>query len=627
MERRFTFKDLIIIVLLAGVLVSTWLAMRQYDRQWGTLQKVEREVAQLTTEQSKISRSVAELRREISSGVAIVPANPNPGPGNAPRTLDDPFRRIRQVQQLPDYATGDWLVEAFSQVVPKLNPLTSQDIYGSIVQAKVVESLVMRPYDTLDPTPMLAESWQIAEDGLSATFQLRRNVVFSDGEPMDADDVVFTYRLIMNPDVTDERQRVYYRIITDVEKLGPHEVRFHFERKFYESFDRASGIGILPEHLYRDLAPEQIRNNPGLLMGTGPYRLPDPINWRPGQQIELVRNTRYWGEPGPWDRIIYRTIEKDSTQLVAFRNGELDAFGATPEQHVEMKQDEQLLAEKQLFELETLRRGYIYVMWNQKRGDEPTVFADKRVRQAMTMLIDRKRLIDELYLGYGTVATGPFHHLGPQVDASLPPWPHDTERAITLLIEAGFTRNDDDVLRRADGEPFTIKFTYPAGSDMYQRLALALRDNFARAGIQVDLDPQKWALLMKSLNERTFDAISLGWSSGLEVDIEQMFHTRAIAGLGDNRMSYASPELDALIDQAHVTLDRDERMKLWQACHRVLYEDQPYTFLARGKILLWVHKRYQNIQPMPKIGLNQVSIWSNPIEWYVPAELQPADRQ
>lgn len=617
MNHSFTFKDFLILLLLAVLILLHVLKMVQDDRQWDRL----RQILDLLHEQT---RDLAQIRRRLDQLASAPPsASRQPLSSNTSETASYPdvFRRIRQAQAKPDYARGDWIIEAFGQAVPTLNPLTSQDIYAKIIEARVVESLGVTDIETLETIPLLARSWQMAPDGLSATFRLREGLCFSDGHPLTADDVVATYELLMNPQITDGRIRQYYRIITGVEKLGPLEVRFHFEKPFYESFDRAAGMGILPRHLYEGLSPQEIRDHPALLMGSGPYRLPDPRQYTPGQTIELIRNERYWGEPGPWDRIVYRLIEKESTELVAFRNGEIDIFGPTPEQHMEMLKDADLLARKQYYVYETVRAGYSYIAWNQRRGGRPTVFADKRVRQAMTMLIDRQRLVDEIFLGMADIATGPFHHLGPQYDPSVKPWPYDPQRALALLQEAGFRIQPNGPLLSPDGKAFSIELTYPAGSEIYERVVLFLRDNFARAGIELKPNPQQWALLLKTLNERNFEAITLGWSGGLEVDIEQMFHSRTIPD-GDNRNSYSNPELDALIDQAHVTLDRQERMRLWQACHRILHEDQPYTFLTRPRARLWLDKRIANVQRIPGIGLNSVPLWPIPIEWYVPRELQ-----
>ena len=614
MDNRFTIKDAVLFLLIVAIIVMLWLKMVQDDRLW-------EQSRQILTEVQTQTRDIAALRRVMNEGGVSV----NAGTVEAP-PANDAFRRIRMARQKPGYAEGDWMVESVGMAVPVLNPLTSQDVYASIVQGRVIESLAVTDVETLELVPLLAQSWQIADDGLSTTFKLRPNVTFSDGQPMTAEDVAYTFDLIMDKDVTDGRVREYLRHIERVEVLGTHEVKFHYRAVFYENFRRSAEFQVLPKHFLSKFSKQELREHKALLMGTGPYRLADPEQYTPGQQIELMRNERYWGVAGPWDRIIWRIIERESTELVAFRNGEIDTFGPTPEQHVEMIKDADLLKRKEYLEFESVRTGYSYIGWNQKRQGLPTLFADKRVRQAMTMLVDRRRMIDEILLGYATVASGPFHHLGPQYDTAIEPWPYDPQRALELLREVGFSREGDGPLLGPDGKPFEFELIYPAGSELIQRIGLFLRDNFARAGINLKLNPQDWALLLQSLNARDFEAITLGWSGDVEVDIEQMFHTRCIED-GDNRNSYSNPELDAAIDKAHVALDAEERMALWRQCHRILHEDQPYTFLMRAKGRLWHDNRMENVQPMPTLGVNYVSTWPMPIEWYVPADRQLRDNE
>ncbi|WP_428389593.1 ABC transporter substrate-binding protein [Mucisphaera sp.] len=619
MDQGFKFKDILVVFLLIALLVTMWISMIQNDRQWDQLGQVQQNIADQTKDLTAIRRQLNDLPTSItvtpgsSSSIDTLPIGTPTG---------DPFRRLAQVKDQPDYTQGDWLVDAFASAVPNINEITAGDVYSRVIYTKVLEPLGVYDIGTREMVPLLAESWTMAADGLSATIRIRRNVTFSNGDPLTADDVVYSFTLLRNQNIVDGRVIEYYRSITGCHKIDDHTVLLTFERVFYENLLRALSVNIHNSQFLGQYTDEEIRQDPALLMGTGPYRRPDPTAYTPGENIVLLRNNRYWGEPANFDRIIYRIIETDSARDIAFRNQEIDLHLPTADQHNTMLQEPELLARTQHLVYEHIRTGYRYVAWNQQRAGEPTVFADKRVRQAMTMLLDRQRICDEIFLGFSIVANGPFHELGDQDDPTIEPWPYDPERAITLLKEAGFTQAEDGTMLEPNGEPFEIEIVTPAGSDLNRRIMLAFKDQFAVAGINLILVEQKWALLLQTLTSKDFEAITLGWGAGgLEGDIEQMFHTRNIAN-GDNRNAYTNPELDALIEQAHVTLDRDERMKIWQQTHRILHEDQPYTFLFRSKVRLWLDGRIANLQEVPVFGVNYVSTMPVPIEWYVPAESQ-----
>lgn len=483
----------------------------------------------------------------------------------------------------------------------------------------MLETLADRDPDTLGWRPLIARSWTISDDGLTITFKLRRGVSFSDGKPLTAHDVVFSYDLIMNPKIEAPRQRAYYGKIESVKANGDYEVTFKFRERYFKSFEVAATLDILPKHFYSKFTPAEFNAKPGLLMGSGPFRMETPDGWAPGKPLTLYRNERYWGVKPAFDRLVYREINNDVARLTAFKNGEIDFFPAQPEQYVKMLEDKALVDRTQHFEYERITGGYGFIGWNQKRGGKATVFADKRVRRAMTMMIDRQYIAKELLRGYGIIPTGPFNRLSPQYNPEVKPLPFDMAEAKQLLAEAGYVdRDHDSVLENAAGEPFKFALTYPSsegGAGFWDRVMLLLKDQYAKAGIVMELDPLEWAVFAQKIDSRDFDAISLAWGGTLESDPYQIFHSDQMADGGDNFVNYSNPELDKAIDKARLIMDDEQRHKAWHVVHRILNDDQPYTFLYTRKSLVFVDDRIKNVQRV-KIGLN------SPFEWYVPKPLQ-----
>jgi peptide/nickel transport system substrate-binding protein len=622
MDNRFGVKDFFLFTLIAGLIILVLLAMKQFDRQFEKIRALEVRSSELATELSTINRQLSELPSQLPRGAAVQS-------GAAPagqQTIDpkaDPFYLVRAARALPDYAEGDWLIQNLGTRLGKVTPLIPGDIYGATVQARVVEPLIVRDPETLAWQPLLAQSFEIHPDGLGVTYNLRRNVRFSDGQPMTSADVKFTFDLIFNPELDAARSRSYL-VDNGVTVETPDEftVVFRLTKPYFEMLNITGATGVLPKHLYSKYKPSEINDNPGLLMGTGPYRLEGPDTWRPGQRLILYRNERYWGVPPAFKRIIYLEVQEETVYATMLRNGELDYTGVTPEQFIRLTKDPAIMARNNAFEFQSMLGGYTYVAWNQMRGGKPTPFADKRVRQAMTMLIDRERLAKELWYGYATVASGPFSSRGIQSDKAVKPWPYDPERAKALLKEAGYEdRNRDGLLEGPGGEEMKFEFMYSSGSALSERIALFLKDQLARGGVVLELKATDWPNMLERLKKSQFDMTSLGWSSSVESDAYQIFHSSQRGDAGDNRTNYANPELDKVIEEARSTVDAEKRMKLWNRVHQILHEDQPYTFLLERKSLALYDQRIKNVQTT-RMGTNFMFTEPRVTPWYVPAGLQ-----
>lgn len=610
MENRFGFKELVLSALMIAILIAIFLHMRQVDRHWGEMKAIQASIEDQTTELKRMTQLLSEGVR-VRGGTQQAATNAG-ATGTA--GLDDTFPRLLAARAEPDFAEGDWYIDAFGATVKKITPLTSGDVYGSIIQGYVLQTLAERDPDTLDWKPLLAESWTISDDGLTITFKLRDDARFSDGKPVTCEDVLYSYELIMNPEIAAPRARAYYEKIKSVTIDEGCTVTFVLEEPYFKGFDIAAGLEVLAKHWYSQFTPEQFNEMPGLLFGSGPYKLSGaPEQWQAGTgKIELVRNDNYWGVAPAFNKIVYREITDETAKLVAFRNGEIDVFNPRPEQYLDLKNDQELLETRDLYEYETVTGGYRYVGWNQQRDGKPTLFADKRVRQALAMLTDRKRMTEELMVGLATVTTGPFHRLSKQSTDDVSPWSYDPKAARKLLAEAGFEdRDGDGLIESPEGKPFIFKLIYPSGIINYQQMAFSLKDSYARAGIKLEPDPLEWTIMQQRMDSRDFDAMTLGWSGSIESDPYQIFHSKQIRDGGDNYVHYNNPKLDELIETARVTMNEDERMEMWHEVHKLLHEDQPYLFLWTSRAVVFVDDRMHNVQRV-KTGLNPRE------EWFVP---------
>lgn len=620
MERRLTARDVLYFGGNLIIFITLILAMYMVDRQWQKMAQIEQVMREQAEDIKSLGNQVQELGNRVDAGVVLAQG----GSGSVVQNGIPPaFQRAYQATQQADYAEGDWLVQAFGVNLKSLTPFISEDAYSAEVQSFVFESLLTRNPETLEWEGLLAREWTVSEDGLTFNFKLRPGLVFSDGKPLTAEDVAFSFSFIMNESIQAPRERAYYKKIESVTALGPLEVEFRFVEPYYDALSLAGGLSVLPRHFYEPFLdkPNDFNQSKGLLLGSGPYRLQDPRSWSPDKgMVELMKNPRYWGPVQPsFNRLIWRIIENDSARLTTFRNGEVDTYSARPREFQRLTQDESLTSKAKYWEYMSPVAGYSYIGWNQQRNGQDTWFSDTRVRQAMTYLIDRQRIVDEIFLGYGEVAVSPFNPRSKQHDNGITPRAYDLERGKALLAEAGFTdENGDGLLRDPEGKPFEFELVYFQGNDDTSRMVLFLRDELARAGIKLVPKPTEWSVMIDLLKKRDFDAITLGWTSGLETDLYQMFHSSQIEGGGNNFVGYNNSDFDRYVEQARATVDEETRMPLWKQAEAYLYEDQPYTFLMRRKSLAFIDNRIKNVE-QTRVGLNLGAV---PMENYVPAAEQ-----
>ena len=666
MDNRFGIKDFFLFTILAVVIVMILLAMLQFDRQWNEVQNIKAKIEQQAVD-------LQTIQRTLDRGVPMQRG----GPATAPAaSLPTSLQRVAAARAMPNFAEGDWLVYGLASHIASLSPFLGGDAYSADVIGNVQESLISRDPITLQWQGLLAESWKIDDNtaawnayaekrrpakltedevrsdpefpkdakpdeqqayvklrlergrtdtdigrekdcppAATITFTMRQGPMFSDGTPVTAHDVEFTYRFMMNPEIDAPRERSGLTSVRDVKALDDTHVQWIFRTPVFNALEIAGGTQVMPEHFYSKFKPTDYNQSTGLLMGSGPYQLEDPTSWKPGKLIELSRNPRYWGVASGFNKLVYKEFTNSVAIETSFRNRDIDVMPCPPERYVKLLKDQPVLDRTQHYDYQSAVGGYRYIAWNQMRDGKPTKFADKRVRQAMTMLVNQDRMINEVMLGLAVPATGPFNPASKQNDPSLKPYPYDPAKALQLLADAGWKDRGRGVLTNDAGEQFEFTLTYPSGSSNYQKMALLLKDLFARAKIRLNTDEQEFSVFSDRLKHRQFDAISLAWTAGVENDIFQMFHSSQIADGGDDFMSYRSPELDATIEQARRTLDEDARMKLWRKAHDIIYEDQPYTFLFFPKSLVFLDKRIANVQKLP-LGLNSDS------EWFVPKDQQ-----
>ncbi|VAX39903.1 Oligopeptide ABC transporter, periplasmic oligopeptide-binding protein OppA (TC 3.A.1.5.1), partial [hydrothermal vent metagenome] len=253
-----------------------------------------------------------------------------------------------------------------------------------------------------------------------------------------------------------------------------------------------------------------------------------------------------------------------------------------------------------------MRSGYSFIAWQcGERNGKLTPFHDKRVRQAMTYLLDREKMIRDIWSGIGVVAVGANNPPSPAANPDIKPYPYDVAKAKKLLAEAGWVDTDNDgVLENERGDEFTFEFTRTAGSLLTERVAKFVTDSCAAVGIRVVDRPVDWSIYDQILKARDFDALIMGWSaSSPESDPTQIWHTDSMQNQGHNFIQWDAGQ-DPLIEKIRTTIDTEERMATFHKLHALMNEEQPYTFVRVSPWLRFINKDFENVHPYPK-GLEQ----------------------
>jgi peptide/nickel transport system substrate-binding protein len=499
---------------------------------------------------------------------------------------------------------GDWLIYNLGDEPGILNPITATDLYESIVDGgNVYETLVKRDDKTLELIPLLADSWKISDDKLIYTFFIKKGIKWHDGVPFTSHDVVFSYNKIMDPNVDAPHLRSYYKDIKKVQALDDYTVRFTYARPYFLALEFCGGMPIVPQHIFEN---GDFNSNPAgrSPVGTGPYRF---LRWDTGKEIVLERNENYWGKRPHMKRIVFKLISDPTVILQVLKREEIDFTGLTAIQWARQTSSQRFL--KNFDKLSYFTPNFNYIGWNMKRP----FFSDKRVRTAMTYLVNRKLILEKILYNLGDVVTSPFYINSPEYDHSIEPYPYDPEEARQLLDQAGWIDHDGDGIRDKDGIKFEFEFLIPSGSVAGEQISTILKEELKRIGIRMNIRKLEWAVFTKQLDERKFDAVTLGWSLGIESDPYQIWHSSQ-AEKGSNYVGFMNEKADRLIEEARTEFNRKKRIELYRKFAEIVHEEQPYTFLFCRKSTVALHKRFKGVNIYP-LGLDQ-------LEWFVPLPLQ-----
>lgn len=506
-------------------------------------------------------------------------------------------------------AYGDTLVEALIGDVSGLIPNITSDSPSHEVGSLIYSGLVKRDQD-LNLVGDLAESWEFSADCLDLKFKLRPDARWHDGHPFTAEDVVFTYRTMVHPK-TPTAYKEDFRAVAHIEAVDPHTVVVRYARPYAKALQSWS-TWMLPKHLLEPYVEQgRLREAPqhrASPVGTGPYRFRE---WRPGERIVLTADASHYDGQPYISRLVYRIIPSQATIFLELKAKGVDVANLTALQYT--RQTEYPAFRKAYRKYRYPSSAYTYLGFNLK---DPR-FADRRVRQAFAHAIDKQALIDGVLYGLGREATGPYKPGTWVYNADVRRYPYDPARARQLLAEAGWKETNADGILVKDGKPFAFTLMTNQGNDERKKVAEIIQASLREIGVAVDIRILEWASFIKEyVKKRRFEAIVLGWGIGLDPDQYEIWHSSKTGPDELNHISYANPEVDALLERGRSSCFEKERKKHYDRLQEILAEDQPIIFLYFRDALPAVSSRVRGIEASPN------GIRFNFTEWYVPEDLQ-----
>ena len=445
------------------------------------------------------------------------------------------------------HRAGGWVTMRITYQI--FEPLIGEDLTKSSDEQPVPELI-----------PVLAEKWEVSEDGKSYLFNLRQGVQFHDGTDFNAEAVKFNLDRL-----TDENFEYYdqiaasrtfrtWKYYSGAEIIDEHTIKINLSQPFSEfprMLAQVNSFQIMSPTSIETYGNDKVGDNPA---GTGPFRYDGRQR---GAHVTLVKNEEYWGEEAKLDKVIFRPLSDPASRVLALQNDEVDIIAVPPSDALE-----NLKAEG--FEVITGAPPHVwYLTFNM----DNEIMQNKLVRQAINYAIDREGIANELLNGTVTPAYTIQSPGSSNYDKSKKWYEYNPEKAKELLAEAGYAEGFSTVLQTSvDG----------SGQLIPVDIAEWIQRNLAEVGITVKLDTQEWITYLAAFNDGMTEDVGMNqMSSGRNTPyfLSMVTHSSFSAPGGFNSGKYQNAELDAVLDGAATSLDEVEAMQLWDKAEEMIMED------------------------------------------------------
>jgi peptide/nickel transport system substrate-binding protein len=436
---------------------------------------------------------------------------------------------------------------------PDIDPHNLTAGASGAIAFQVMPGLVWWDFD-LDLSPMIAEEWDTDEDGLVWTFKLRENLVFHNGKPCDAHEVVRNFEHIMDPE-SGSMLTPDFELVESVVATDDYTVEFTLTEQF------APFLAVLSHRCAITDMDDYDTTTP---VGTGAFKI---VSWERGSQVTMERHDEYWEDDLPHAmRVNWRFLPDADVRLTSMRAGEIDITTYVPSHML----DELIAADDFVIEPIAGLEDY-YLAFNCEEGH----FADVRVRQAVAHAVDKQAVLEAATWGNAITTHTPLPPTSPWY-LDIPDYEFDVDRARELMEEAGYGDGFSVDMPIADWSP---------SSDVAEIVQADLAD----IGINIRIVETEWATYWPDIYlDQNFEITYMAYSP--RVDPHQTFYPRFHSSSAHNAAAYYNDELDELLDRGGVTIDDSERKEIYDRVQEILFEDLPWLWLYIPNVTNgWAH--------------------------------------
>lgn len=458
--------------------------------------------------------------------------------------------------------------------------------------------------------PRLAQSWTWAADSLSIAFHLNPQARWHDGRPVRASDVKFSFDLARDPAVGTSIVPLIRNIdsVSTRDSLTP--VAWYGRRTPEQFYDMVYQVWIVPEHVYGAVPRTQLRTSDLLRkpVGSGRFRF---VRWDPGARIEIAADTANYRTRAKLDRVVW-SFSADPTAAVAkVLAGQADFYENLLPEHLARFGGS---SDFRVLPYPGLQHVAMGMNLREPKGTRPhPIFGDLAVRRALSMAVDRRAMLRNVFDTVGQISYGPFPRSLGVADTTLRLPAHDVARAKALLDSAGWRAGASGVREKA-GRPLEFRLILPQSSKARRAYGVLLQQQLRDVGANVELVAPDFPTFIARQNGRDFDAAMLGMSTDPSPSgARQYWHSASVSKDGSNYVSYMNPRFDALLDSAIASFDAAATKSYARRAYQVLIDDAPAIWLYDVLTMAGVHRRVRTP------GMRADGYWAGLADWNIPA--------